>query len=226
MREALILALTAVVMACTNVAPSPSPIATPRPSATPSVATGASPSTVTSIPSTQPTPELTAAPTTQAAIFGAVAVWIGEEGLLGSSAYVNETVIVTMAAIEGVFGFDADTSPELSNVGEPLFGPQLTPDSHEAISTALEGVAIEFVPDRQSAVDPEAESQMGCRPYLGGIPMVHLSGPLPGREVPSVFYVAVNIDRGCEGEAFLLDIRAMESGYRVLDAVSQSDWSV
>ena len=36
--------------------------------------------------------------------------------------------------------------------------------------------------------------------------MVHLSGPLPGRDVPSVFYVAVNIDRGCEGEAFLLDL--------------------
>lgn len=234
MRRGVILALIAVVSACTSVTPHPEETATPEVSATESAATPTrTPSgTPTPIPSGKPTASVqatsqpTAAPPTQAAIYGGVAGWISDNVSLGSSAYVNETVVVTMSAIEGIFGFDPQTNPALSHVDEPLFGSQLAPESQEAIAAGLAGVAVEFVPDRLAVVDESAESHLGCRPYVGGLPIVHLSAPLPRRDAASVYYVAVNIDRGCEGQAYLLDLRGTESGYQVVNVVSQSDWIV
>lgn len=230
MRRGVVLVLVAAVSACTTVTPRSNETATPEVSATPSVVTPTPTPSVAPTASVQPTVRATlqptSAPPTQAAIYGSVAGWISDNASVGASTYVNETVVVTMNAIEGIFGFDPQTSPELSHVQEPVFGSQLAPESREAIAAALEGVAVEFVPDRLAVVDKAAESHLGCRPYLGGLPMVHLSAPLPRRDAASVYYVAVNIDRGCEGEAFLLDLRATESGYRVVNVVSQSDWTV
>lgn len=148
------------------------------------------------------------------------------EDYLGSFAYVNESVNATMVAIEGIFGFDAEINPELGHVGTPLFGSELAPDSHDAISEALDGVTLEFVPDRQSVVDHNAGAHLGCRPYLGGNTMLHLSAPLARLDGSSLFYVAVNIDRGCEGATYLLEVAPALSGYGVIRVVSESAWIV
>jgi len=157
----------------------------------------------------------------QAEIFGAVAQWLptAEEALPDKPLYVDETVS------QGVGDFGLEHYAELGAASPPLFGATLTAESRVALTGALSDHHEPlFVPDRQSVVDPDAYDHFGCRPYLDSRAMLRLGAPRQVSE--DVFLVEVNLDLGCAGRRYLLEVSLTVHGYRVTDVLARGDWIV
>jgi hypothetical protein len=87
-------------------------------------------------------------------------------------------------------------------------------------------VKLHFVEDPQSVVDPGGFEHFGCRPYIAHRTMLHLGAPLPRQDDPRRFYVAVNFDRGCGGDLYLLEVGPDGPRYGVVRVVRQGYWIV
>jgi len=143
-----------------------------------------------------------------------------QQGRIGDFVYINTTL-----GERAWYGSEDD--PDLGNTLPTPFDKELTEDSRTALAAALGGVAIEFVGDPQSVVDPGAVAQMGCRAYLNNRPMLQLGTPLPRKSAPSTFFVEVNYDRGCGGDLYLLEVGRDAAGdYRVERIVRSGGWIV
>jgi hypothetical protein len=156
---------------------------------------------------------------TQDAIVEAVGLWLATEhgGLLPEFAYVDTSFTRLNAWIR-----DPGRVPRF---GSTVFGPDLTSESQRQLSQSLPGVTLQFVADPESVVDPDGFEHFGCRPYLGKRAMLHLSAP---HEVPNEtgsYYVMVDIDRGCGGSWYVLEVAVTNDAYDVR-AVSQGGWIV
>lgn len=202
------LAVLATAIGCSSAPPlpSPSPTSSPTPSFTP-----------------PPSPTPTVA--TQDAILGAVARWL-PDGLLtgrGGSVYVDEAVSDAFGSHH--FGPDSH-QPDLLHVGPPLFGEAMTGATKRAVEEALQPIVpLEFVADRTSVVDAEAPDHLGCRPYLGSRSMLRLGPPRLGAD-GTRYFVFVNVDHGCAGFTYVVQVNRTGERFEVTRVVETSQWIV
>lgn len=183
-------------------------------------------------PSPSPSPDPPASPSetaaTQDAILGAVARWLADEYAqtmrppAGWSAYVY-TVVTDEQGSEhdGEWGRD----PELAVAGPPLFGGAMTEATRQAVASALLPLSAEFVDDPQEVVDPEGFEHFGCRPYLGGKWMLRLGPPHLSADGER-YFIYVNVDKGCAGDTYVVEVTPTDDGLEVTRVVVTGHWIV
>jgi hypothetical protein len=114
---------------------------------------------------------------------------------------------------------DPQASPLVTGPG--LFGPSVTAESLAALSEAWPGVTLATDVTTIRA-DPSA---LECSAYLGGAAVLHLSAPRAMLNTQGAYLVEVNVDHGCQGEIYDLEISAGQAGYSV-QLLQQSSWIV
>lgn len=194
------------IAACSSPAPTPA-----TPTAPP-----------TASPSPSPSPEPSAPPATQADVLGAVGRWLATH----EGSRPTDFTYVDLGLNRNTSWYDRNSVDELRGAGAAVFGDELTEASQAALSEAFASVELEFVADPQSVVDPNGFEHFGCRPYLETRTMLHLGAPLPRNDDPTRFYVAVNFDRGCGGDIYLLEVGPDGAGYGVVRVVRGGGWIV
>ena len=159
----------------------------------------------------QPTPTTQPA-ATQDQIMRAVAVWVRDR---------DQPIRWVLDELFLRSRFDIDDPPP-ANLA---FEPQMTDASRQAIEEVLRNATL--ASDREALVDSNGFEILGCRPYLGGGTELHLSRPRIYVRVDEPTYVVdIDIDQGCQGDLYELEIGPSRDGYRVTRVVREAFWIV
>jgi hypothetical protein len=155
-------------------------------------------------------------------IFGAVATWVGQspEVRRGCCDFLHSRTVG-----DDPYFWPDGQNRELAVAGPPLFSGMLTHSAVEAIRLSLPGAGLEAIHDPRAVVDPDASAILGCRPYIGRKTMLHFGSPHLSRDGES-YFVLVDVDHGCEGEHFILEVTLGVNGYEVTRVVVTAHWAV